>query len=142
MLSRIKHFSEGDQEKVFNKRFVWNHFLLQPLRKAVSTNEWILPVIHGYFNQTRTSTYTLWALLKKMAFHSNKNHQLSILENLTRKFARDTIMITSVQHCIKFIYLGLYFFRVFCFWAHCKHKPYSQTLSLLCWCEVSQTRYH
>ncbi len=34
---------------------MWNNYLLKPLRKSNVSSQWILPVIHGYFNQTSTS---------------------------------------------------------------------------------------
>lgn len=41
----------------FNARFMWNNYLLKPLRKSNVSSQWILPVIHGYFNQTKYSVF-------------------------------------------------------------------------------------
>eukprot|EP01083_Nonionella_stella_P019574 54356_1 len=40
-----------------NHIFVWNEFLLKPLRMATKSNTWMLPIIHGYFESKICSIY-------------------------------------------------------------------------------------
>jgi len=60
---QLKHnmaapMDENDKRRwKFNKRFVWNHFLIKPLKKATVTDEWTLPTIHGYFRQCKFSVF-------------------------------------------------------------------------------------
>lgn len=58
-LTRTLQFNMTCQEAVgVDKRFVWNHFLLKPLRHVVDPQSpWLLPMIHGYFAQTNVNTY-------------------------------------------------------------------------------------
>lgn len=37
----------------FNDKFIWNHYLLQPLINHVH-RDWILPIIHGFVSQVNT----------------------------------------------------------------------------------------
>lgn len=41
------------------KKFVWNDFLLQPMRKKVLYKDWMLELIHGFVNQSSISIYGL-----------------------------------------------------------------------------------
>eukprot|EP01112_Ceratiomyxa_fruticulosa_P009117 TRINITY_DN2379_c0_g1_i1.p1 TRINITY_DN2379_c0_g1~~TRINITY_DN2379_c0_g1_i1.p1 ORF type:complete len:1047 (-),score=231.77 TRINITY_DN2379_c0_g1_i1:139-3279(-) len=41
----------------YNDMFVWNNFLLEPLLSSVSSWDWILPIIHGYFIQSTVSIF-------------------------------------------------------------------------------------
>ncbi|KAL6067859.1 phosphatidylinositol-3,5-bisphosphate 5-phosphatase [Balamuthia mandrillaris] len=41
----------------WNKRFVWNQFLLKELKQNTTSSEWLLPVIHGYFYQSQFSVF-------------------------------------------------------------------------------------
>ena len=40
-----------------NHIFVWNEFLLKPLRLATQSNTWMLPIIHGYYETKICSIY-------------------------------------------------------------------------------------
>jgi hypothetical protein len=35
--------------------FVWNCFLTRTMRQVLGGDEWVVPVIHGYFEQRRLS---------------------------------------------------------------------------------------
>eukprot|EP01083_Nonionella_stella_P039916 108576_1 len=37
--------------------FVWNEFLLKPLHQATQSNNWMLPIIHGYYESKICSIY-------------------------------------------------------------------------------------
>eukprot|EP01084_Bolivina_argentea_P050774 93379_1 len=40
-----------------NNMFVWNEFLLKPLHQATQSNNWMLPIIHGYYESKICSIY-------------------------------------------------------------------------------------
>jgi hypothetical protein len=44
-----------DRHDVQNEMFIWNSFLMEPLTKLAIHSYWMLPIIHGYFGQTRLS---------------------------------------------------------------------------------------
>jgi phosphatidylinositol 3,5-bisphosphate 5-phosphatase len=52
---------KGDPHPLYhdhNAMFVWNHYLLEPAKSALkNTNDWCLPIIHGYVDQANLSVY-------------------------------------------------------------------------------------
>lgn len=56
----------------FNKRFVWNHFLIKRLKKFTHTDEWTLPCIHGYFKQCSESSLLFFFLLSCLSTCSTR----------------------------------------------------------------------
>ena len=45
------------QKRRPNPIFVWNEFLLRPLRVSVTSNTWILPIIHGFYESKICSVF-------------------------------------------------------------------------------------
>lgn len=50
-----KNLTTPDNERLWNARFMWNYHLLQPafdLENPKERSQWVLPMIHGSFDQT------------------------------------------------------------------------------------------
>lgn len=54
------------------KKFVWNEFLLQPMKKKVIHKDWMLELIHGFVNQSSISIYGLPIYVLLIARRSKK----------------------------------------------------------------------
>ncbi len=47
-LSRSMQENARESQAAQEKKFVWNEFLLEPLRRNRISQRWMLPVVHGY----------------------------------------------------------------------------------------------